>query len=106
MRANFEGTFVMSWLNTLLSPIFGDLDETSLFQTLKHSFNYLLGSTLTKAIGLISIPIFTRLLTTTDYGILAVVNSYVGMCGILFSLNSHTSVGRYYFEGDGKLGEF
>jgi len=54
----------------------------------------------------ISIPIFTRLLTQADYGILAIFSAYVGIFTIILSLNSYTSVGRYYFEKKNDFGEF
>ncbi|MBU7045681.1 MAG: oligosaccharide flippase family protein [Theionarchaea archaeon] len=46
----------------------------------------------------ISIPIFTHLLTQEDYGIVAVFQAYIGIFIVILSLNAHAAVARYYFE--------
>jgi O-antigen/teichoic acid export membrane protein len=51
-------------------------------------------------------PIFTRLFTQEDYGIVAVYNAYAGILIILFTANVHTSVGRYYYEKKNDFDEF
>lgn len=56
--------------------------------------NYFSADIATKAIGFISVPIFTRLLTQQDYGILAVFSSYVGIMTVILSLNSYASISR------------
>jgi len=82
------------------------IKNTDIFETLKHSKNYLSANIATKAISFISIPIFTRLFTQADYGIVAVFSSYVGVMTVILSLNSHTAVGRYYYEKTDDFGEF
>jgi len=80
--------------------------KNDVFETLRHSKNYFFANIAIKAIGFISIPIFTRLFTQEDYGIVAVFASYVGIMTVILSLNSHTSVGRYYYEKTDDFGEF
>ena len=41
-------------------------------EILKHSGNYLIANLATRALAFISIPVYTRLLSTEDYGITAV----------------------------------
>ena len=80
--------------------------DTDIFETLKHTKNYFSADIAIKALGFISIPIFTRLFTQEDYGIVAVFSSYVGIMTVILSLNSYTAVGRYYYEKTHDFDEF
>lgn len=60
--------------------------------------NYALGDILTKAISIISIAIFTRILSVEDYGIYSVYNTSIAFLVITLTLGFHTVVSRYYFE--------
>ena len=82
------------------------IKNTDIFETLKHSKNYFSADMATKAIAFISIPIFTRLFTRADYGIVAVFLSYVGIMTVVLSLNSYTAVSRHYYEKTDDFGEF
>lgn len=82
------------------------IKNSDIFETLKHSKNYFSADVATKALGFISIPIFTRLFTQEDYGTVAVFTSYVGIMTVILSLNSYTAVGRYYYEKTDDFGEF
>lgn len=67
-------------------------------EILAHGKNYLIANLATKALSFISIPVYTRLLTTEDFGI---VNVFLGVAGILSSLLTlctDQSVSRYYFD--------
>ena len=64
----------------------------------KSYLNYFGSNFAVKAISFISIPIFTRVLTPADYGLLNLFTTYVGFFVILLTLNLHSSIGRYYFE--------
>lgn len=66
--------------------------------TLVHFRNYLTGDVASKALGFISLPVMTRILSTDDYGTYSVYLSYVGIMTIVLTLNSHASVGRYIYE--------
>lgn len=79
---------------------------TDIFETLKHAKDYLAARIATQAIALVSVPIFTRLLTRADYGTLAIFSAYVGIFIVVLSLYSFTSVGRYYYEKKDDFGEF
>jgi O-antigen/teichoic acid export membrane protein len=88
------------------SEIVKKIRKSDIFETIKHSANYFSATIAVKAIGFISVPIFTRLLTQTDYGIIAIFSAYVGIFTIILSLDSYTAVGRYYYEGKDDFNEF
>lgn len=88
------------------SNLINKIKNSDIFETLRHSKNYFFANFAIKAIGFISIPIFTRLFTQEDYGIVAVFTSYVGIMTVILSLNSYTAVGRYYYEKMDDFGEF
>ena len=64
----------------------------------KHSRNYLFATMATKALSFISIPVYTRLLTVEDYGIVNVFMSMVGIVAVLLTLSSEASISRYYYD--------
>jgi len=91
---------------TCNSNLINKIKNSDIFETLRHSKNYFSADVATKALGFISIPIFTRLFTQEDYGIIAVFTSYIGIITIVFSLNLHGAVGRYCLEKKDDLDEF
>lgn len=82
------------------------ISGNNFYSTLLHSFNYLASKTATKALGFISIPILTRLLTPADYGINAIYHSWIPILIVLLTLNTFSAVGRYYYEEKKDFGEF
>ncbi len=79
------------------------IKNTDLFETLKHSKNYLSANVANKAIIFISIPIFTRLFSEADYGIVATFTAFVGIMTVVLSLNASSAINRYYYEMDSSL---
>ncbi|MGP3778033.1 lipopolysaccharide biosynthesis protein [Halanaerobium saccharolyticum] len=63
-----------------------------------HSKNYLSATFFLKALGFISVPIYTRLLTPDEYGILAVFASAIAIVKVFMGLNMRGGIKRYYFE--------
>jgi O-antigen/teichoic acid export membrane protein len=51
-----------------------------------------------KGLAFISIPIFTRLLVPSDYGVLAIFFSFMGFFSIISGLGIRGSITRYYYE--------
>ncbi|MHA2174303.1 MAG: oligosaccharide flippase family protein [Candidatus Hodarchaeales archaeon] len=80
--------------------------STDIFRTLIHSQNYFLARIVTVGLAFLSLPVFTRLFTQEDYGIVSVYNAYAGIVVILLTANIHASVGRYYFEKTTDFDEF
>ncbi len=76
------------------------------FEFMNHAKNYMSATFFTKALSFISVPVFTRLLTPDEYGILAIFTSIISISTILLGLNFHGAVNRYYHEMDKKFGEF
>lgn len=65
---------------------------------LKHGGNYLIASVATSALAFISIPIYTRLLSPEDYGIVSIFTGIVGLLGSILSFSADRSVSRYFFD--------
>lgn len=74
-------------------------DHRNLF---KHSRNYLFANLATKALSFVSIPVYTRLLTVEEYGVVGVFTSVVGIATVLFSLNAEVAVGRYFYDAENR----
>ena len=72
---------------------------------LKHSRNYLIANIATKALLFISIPVYTRLLSIEEYGIINVFMSTIAIVAVLLPLNSEVAIGRYYYDTE-SLNEF
>jgi O-antigen/teichoic acid export membrane protein len=53
---------------------------------------------LRKTVGFLLIPIYTRVLTPDDYGIVGLTLAIGGLLGILLALGVRSAVARYYFE--------
>ena len=68
----------------------------------KASFWFLICSFLQKGISVITTPIFTRLLTTSEYGQFDVFNSWLGIITIIVSMNLYAEV---YTQGMIKFNE-
>lgn len=77
---------------------FQRLKSGNLGDVLSHAKNYLAGNVATKALGFISIPVFTRLMDETDYGIVAVYTATLGIIAPITTLNATDSISRYYYE--------
>lgn len=65
---------------------------------LKHSSNYLLANIATKALSFISIPVYTRLLTVSDYGVVNVFMATLQIASIILTLNTEVAISRFYYD--------
>lgn len=72
--------------------------SSDLLELLNHGKNYVSADLFAKGLGFISIPIFTRLLTPDDYGILSIFTSITAMLIVIYGLGIRGSVTRYYYE--------
>lgn len=83
------------------------LKSGNLGEVLSHAKNYLAGNVATKAIGFISMPVFTRLMDEKDYGIVAVYMAALGIIAPISTFNATDSISRYYYEkGKSDFGHF
>lgn len=71
-----------------------------------HAKNYFFATVTLKAAAIITIPLFTRYLTTEEYGIVSLFHSYVGIVIIVFPFYLYSAVGRYYYERKDDLNIF
>ncbi len=67
-------------------------------EILKHGRNYLAANLATKALAFISIPIYTRLLSTEEYGVVSIFLGVAGILGSVMALSMDRSISRYYFD--------
>jgi O-antigen/teichoic acid export membrane protein len=61
----------------------------------------LMATVLTRAINLISVPIFSRLLTTAEYGQVDVFMTYVNIFFVILGLDFHGTVGKGRLDHEG-----
>ncbi len=64
----------------------------------KHSSNYFVGQVLTKSLGFLLIPLYTRFLVPSDYGILAMISSFSSVAGVFYTLGLRGSFSRFYWD--------
>lgn len=76
---------------------------SNFFGFLKHSGNYFISSLATGALAFISIPIYTRLLSPKDYGIISIYLGIVSIMASIMAFSADRSVSRYYFDKKDEL---
>lgn len=67
-------------------------------QLFKNSAYYMVASFLPTAVGFIMLPIYTRYLTPTDYGVVALVLSLQSFLPLVMTLQIPSSISRFYFD--------
>lgn len=67
-------------------------------EVLKHSRNYFFASIATKGLAFISIPIYTRILSTNDYGIVSIFLGLIGIFSVVMCFSVDRSVSRYFYD--------
>jgi len=66
----------------------------------KHSSVYGLANILNRIISFIMLPIYTRYLTTSDYGILQILYFVYTLVSIVLSMGISDAMSRFYFDSD------
>jgi O-antigen/teichoic acid export membrane protein len=69
-------------------------------QLVRSSIIYGAGNYGVKLVGFFLIPVYTRYLTPTDYGVLAMVSSFNRVLFILLNLGQSTALFRFYYDPD------
>ena len=72
----------------------------------KAGIGYTIGNILIKGINMLTIPIFSRLLTTDDFGIYNVFISYESILFVLIGIAMHTCIKSANLEFNGRINEF
>jgi len=65
---------------------------------IKAGGSYLLGNLFDKAIAFLTIPIFTRLMSTSDYGIVSIYMSWVSILSLIVGLSLGSSIRSAYLD--------
>ena len=73
---------------------------------IKASFFYLLGNLFDKAIAFITVPIFTRLLSVEEYGILNTYTSWVSVFAIVVGLSLGQTLRSAYYDKKDRLDSY
>ena len=64
----------------------------------KAGLFYTVGSFFNKGIAFFTIPLFTRILSTTDYGIVSTYNSWVGIVTVLLSMTLYMAIRQSFID--------
>src|SRR5437762_7845854 len=73
-------------------------------QLARSSVIYGLGNYGVKVVGFLLIPIYTRYLNPSDYGIMSLVSSFGQALFIFLNLGQSTALFRFYYEDDSAAG--
>ena len=72
-----------------------------LMRLLRHTSNYSIGTLLVTVASVISFPIFTRMFTVSEYGVLGLVNVTLGFLVGIGKMGLQKSIVRFYAEIEG-----
>jgi len=70
----------------------------SLRTVLKGTSIYTAGQILTRATGFILIPVYTRYLTTEDYGIIGILEVFLGLMAVVLMFGTYPGQTRFYYD--------
>ena len=72
----------------------------------KASTSYFVGSLFNKGMSFITVPIFTRLLTTSDYGIVNTYNSWIAILAMIVGFALHTGIRIAFVDYKDEMKDF
>lgn len=72
----------------------------------KVGISYTIGSFFNKGIAFFTVPIFTRLLSTTDYGTVSTYNSWVSMVSVVIGMSLYMAIRQAYVEFPEKIDDY
>jgi len=72
--------------------------KNELIFLLKHSSIYGIGSMIGRVVGFILLPLYTRFLTPSDYGVMSLVDITMNLVGIVVGLGATVAMSRFYFD--------
>ena len=67
---------------------------------------YFVGNVFNKGIAFLTVPVFTRILSTSDYGIVTTYNSWIGILSMIMGFALHMSVRMAAVDYKEKLDDF
>lgn len=71
----------------------------------KAGLFYTFGSFFSKGIAFFTVPIFTRILSTTDYGMVSTYNSWVGIVTVLLSMTLYMAIRQSFIDYPDRVDE-
>lgn len=72
----------------------------------KASAFYLIGSLFNKGFAFLTVPIFTRILSTTDYGIVTTYNSWISILSMVIGFAIHMGIRAAFIDYKEKIDDF
>jgi len=69
-------------------------------KALKSTLIYLFSNLIEKGMAFLLIPLYTHYLSTSDYGILNVLQALIGILIIIFTFSLNGAASRYHFDGN------
>ena len=72
----------------------------------KASTCYLIGNVFNKGIVFLTVPIFTRILSTSDYGVVTTYNSWIGIMTMLLGFALHMAIRSSFIDYREKVDEY
>lgn len=72
----------------------------------KASAFYLIGSLFNKGFAFLTVPIFTRILSTTDYGIVTTYNSWISILSMVMGFAIHMGIRAAFIDYKEKIDDF
>ncbi|WP_199878869.1 hypothetical protein, partial [Salinivibrio sp. AR640] len=57
-----------------------------------------MGDTIVKVVGIVSLPVYTTILTPEEFGRYIIFLTYLSLSSVIMTLNIQASSGRYYYE--------
>ncbi len=67
---------------------------------------YLVGNVFNKGMAFITVPIFTRILSTTDYGIITTYNSWISILSMIIGFAMHMGIRAAFIDYREKIDDF
>ena len=74
------------------------IKQLSFYDTIRHGSLYMFSYVAIQAMMVFTLPVFTKLLSPSDFGVYEVFNNTVRILGIVFSLNLFNGLYRFYFD--------
>lgn len=72
----------------------------------KAGFLYFIATLFNKGIAFLTVPILTRILSTSDYGLVTTYDSWVGIATVFLSLSLYMSIRTAFVDYKGKTNDF
>ena len=72
----------------------------------KASLFYLIGNLFNKGFAFLTVPIFTRILSTSDYGIVTTYNSWIAILAMVMGMALHMGIRAAFIDYSEKIDKF